>query len=287
MLGPKGLQPSVFEGGLDDLESFQAWAEEIKTYLSQSNPALHEVLGQTAASKQPIDEEGLVKASQDVLKENHRALRVLQAKIARSGMTEQELTAAGALNEEAPPEADQKTEFDFKLELDKNKLQVQSEGRQLGYLLVQKTKGETQLQARRWIQSTNGWEAWRQLNLLHTTSKRSTHFKLLSSLMSPSFDTQPASFLQQFNAWKDLPDFIKLTAVVNGLKGNVRHYVLLQLDGGSSFHALDSLVQKYVNNTYVQTESSLNRVCDKAWRDKNQAKDQRGKSSKEGERQEA
>ena len=28
MLGPKGLQPSVFEGGLDDLESFQAWAEE-------------------------------------------------------------------------------------------------------------------------------------------------------------------------------------------------------------------------------------------------------------------
>ena len=28
MLGPKGLQPSIFEGGLDDLESFQAWAED-------------------------------------------------------------------------------------------------------------------------------------------------------------------------------------------------------------------------------------------------------------------
>ena len=84
MLGPKGLQPSVFEGGLDDLESFQAWAEEIKTYLSQANPALYDVLGQTAASKVQIDEDGLVKASQDVLKENHRALRVLQAKIRSS-----------------------------------------------------------------------------------------------------------------------------------------------------------------------------------------------------------
>ena len=206
-------------------------------------------------------------------------------------MTEQQLAAAGALNEEAPPEADQQTEFDWKLELDRNKLQVQNEGRQLGYLLVQKTKGETQLQVRRWIQSTNGWEAWRQLNLLHSTSKRSTHFKLLSSLMSPSFDAQPASFLQQFNAWKEqvvryqqlsgenLPDFIKLTAVVNGLKGQVRHHVLMQLDGGSSFGDLDSLLQKYFNNTYVQSESSLNSVWDKAWRD-NQAKEQKGKNSK-------
>ena len=68
---PKRSPAVHFEGGLDDLESFQAWDEEIKTYLSQPNPALHEVLGQTAASKQPIDEEGLVKASQDVLKEKH------------------------------------------------------------------------------------------------------------------------------------------------------------------------------------------------------------------------
>ena len=99
MLGPKGLQPSTFEGGLDDLESFQAWAEEIKTFMSQANPPLYEVLGQTAASKVPIEEEELVKASQDVLKETHRALRVLQAKIARAGMTEQQLADAGALNE--------------------------------------------------------------------------------------------------------------------------------------------------------------------------------------------
>ena len=237
----------------------------------------------------------MVKASQDVLREGHRALRVLQAKIARANMTPQQLEAAGALNEEVPPQADQQTEFDWKLELDRNTLQVQNlnEGRQLGYLLVQKTKGETQLQLRRWIQSTSGWEAWRQLNLLHSTSKRSTHFKLLSSLMNPSFDTQPASFLQQFNAWKEqvaryqklsgenLPDFIKLTAVVNGLKGQVRHHVLMQLDGGSSFGDLDSLLQKYFNNTYVQSESSLNSVWDKAWRD-NQAN--KGKSKGKGKK---
>ena len=293
MLGPKGIQPSVFEGGLDDLESFQAWTEEIKTYLSQTNPALYEVLGETAASKQPIVEDELVKASQDVLREQHKALRLLQANIARANLSEEEALAQEPIDEENPPEADQRTEYDFKLELDRNKLQVKNEGRQLGYLLVQKTKGETQLQVRRWIQSTNGWEAWRQLNLLHTTSKRSTHFKLLSSLMNPSFDTQPASFLQQFNAWKEqvvryqqlsgdfLPDFIKLTAVVNGLKGSARHYVLLYLDNDSSFSDLDSLLQKYFNNTYVQSENSLNSVWDKAWRDKNQAKGKgKGKEGK-------
>ena len=69
---------------------------------------------------------------------------------------------------------------------------------------------------------------------------------------------------------ENLPDFIKLTAVVNGLKGQVRHHVLMQLDGGSSFGDLDSLLQKYFNNTYVQSDSSLNSVWDKAWRD-NQA----------------
>ena len=128
--------------------------------------------------------------------------------------------------------------------------------------------------------------------MLYTTSKRSTHFKLRSSLMNPNFDTQPASFLQQFNVWKEqvvryqqlsgenLPDFIKLIAAVNGLKSNVRHYVLLQLDGDSSFGDLDSLLGKYFNNTYVQSESSLNSVWDKPWRDKQKGKKQR-------ERQEA
>ena len=30
-----GIQPSTFNGGLDDLESFQAWGHEIKAYLAQ------------------------------------------------------------------------------------------------------------------------------------------------------------------------------------------------------------------------------------------------------------
>ena len=85
MLGPKGLQPSTFEGGLDDLESFQAWAEEIKTFMSQANPPLYEVLGQTAASKVPIDEEGLVKASQDVLRENPSSFACASSKDSSRG----------------------------------------------------------------------------------------------------------------------------------------------------------------------------------------------------------
>ena len=182
---------------------------------------------------------------------------MLQAKIARTNAanTFEEDGELPPIDEANPPEADERTEYDFKLELEHNQLQVKNEGRQLGYLLVQKTKGEV----RRWLQSSNGWEAWRQLHLLYTTSKRSTHFKLLSSLMNPSFDTQPASFLQQFNAWKEqvvryqqlsgenLSGFIKLTAVVNGLKGNVRHYVLLQLDDDSTFGDLGSLLGKHFN----------------------------------------
>ena len=61
VLSQRGIQPSTFEGGLDDLEGFQAWAEEIKTYLSQADPALYEVLEHTASSKIPIEEEGMIK----------------------------------------------------------------------------------------------------------------------------------------------------------------------------------------------------------------------------------
>ena len=292
MLGHQGIQPSTFDGGLDDLEGFQAWAEKIKTYLSQSDPALHEVLEQTASSKQPIEEESMIKTSQDIMKDRHKTLRVLQTKTARASLSEEESQQLPPLDEANPPEADQRTERDFKLELDCNQLQVKHDGRQLGYLLVHQTKGEAQLQVKKWVQFSNGWEAWRQLNLLYTTSKRSIHFKLLTNLMNPSFDNQPSSFLQQFNAWKEqvvryqqlsgeqVPDFIKLTAVVNGLKGNVRHFVLLHLDSDSSFDDLDSLLGKYVNNTYALSELSLNSVWDKAWRDKQKEKEQR-------ERQEA
>ena len=97
--------------------------------------------------------------------------------------------------------------------------------------------------------------------------------------MNTNFDTQPASFLQQFNAWKEqvvryqqlsgeqLPDFIKLIAVVNGLKGSVRNLVLLNLDSDSSFGDLDSLLARYVD-IHDQHESSLNSLCDRACRDK-------------------
>ena len=158
MLNQRGIQPSTFDGGLDDLESFQAWAEEIKTYLSQADPAVYEVLEHTASSKQPIDEENMIKTSQDIMKDKHKALRVLQAKIARTN-TANTLEEDGELppvDEEHPPEADERTEYDFKLELERNQLQVKNEGRQLG----QKTKGEAQLHVRRWLQSSNGWEAF-------------------------------------------------------------------------------------------------------------------------------
>ena len=166
MLNQRGIQPSTFdEGGLDDLEGFQAWAEEIKTYLSQSDPALYEVLEQTATSKQPIEEESMIKASHDIMKDKHKALRVFQAKITRASLARsfEEDGQLPPIDEEAPPEADERAEYDFKLELERNQLQVKSEGRQLGHLLVQKTKGEAQLQVRRWLQSSNSWEAWRQL----------------------------------------------------------------------------------------------------------------------------
>ena len=125
---------------MDDLEGFQAWAEEIKTYLSQADPAQYEVFEHTVSSKVPIDEESMIKASQDIMRDKHKALRVLQARIARANApTLEEETLS--IDEEDPPEADERTEYEFKLELERNQLQVNNEGRQLGYLLVQKTKG--------------------------------------------------------------------------------------------------------------------------------------------------
>ena len=96
--------------------------------------------------------------------------------------------------------------------------------------------------------------------------------------MNTSFDIQPASFLQQFHAWKEqvvryqqlvgdqLSDFIKLLAVVNGLKGSVRNLVLLHLDSDSSFGDLDNLLAKCVD--IDQHESSLDNLCARACRDK-------------------
>ena len=128
--------------------------------------------------------------------------------------------------------------------------------------------------------------------MLFTDSKRSHHFKLLQSLMTPSFDSEPASFLRQYDAWKEqvvrhqqlsgdqIPDFIQLSAVVNGLKSDVSHYVRLCLASDSSFSDLDVLLRKYFNNAFVTTEVSLNAVWDKAWRDKQQGGKENGGKSK-------
>ena len=69
-------------------------------------------------------------------------------------------------------------------------------GRQLGCLLVQRTQGETQQLATQWLSATNGWEAWRQLNLSFLS-------RFLNSLLRTSQDDQPASFLQHDLAWKE------------------------------------------------------------------------------------
>ena len=182
----KGIQPPIFNGGVDDLESFQAWAEGIKTIMSRANPSLYEVLGEIVSSKQPIEKGDNLQVFQNIMRKKQRTLRVLQANKERANFTEEKAHQLQPVDE--PTEAD--------------KLQLEHEGRQLGCLLVEKTKGETQLQVSRWLSATNSWEAWRQLNLQHT-SKKSIHFELPTSIMNTNFDDQPASCLQQFNAWKE------------------------------------------------------------------------------------
>ena len=95
--------------------------------------------------------------------------------------------------------------------------------------------------------------------------------------MNTNFDDQPASCFQQFNVWKEqvvryqhfsgqeLPDFIKLSAVMNGLKGNVKSFMLLNLDIDNSFGDLDNLLARY--SMHDQHESSFNSLHDIARRD--------------------
>ena len=176
MLNQRGSsRHPTFKGGLDDLEGFQAWAEEIKTYLLQSDPALYEVLEQTASSKQPIEEESMIKTSQDIMKDKHKALRVLQAKIARASLASsfEEDAQLPPIDEEAPPEADERTEYDFKLELERNQLQVKNEGRQLGYLLVQKTGGGPASSQK--MASINQWLGSLEATQLAVRNKQEEH----------------------------------------------------------------------------------------------------------------
>ena len=66
---------------------------------------------------------------------------------------------------------------------------------------------------------------------------------------------------------EQLPDIVKLSVVVNGFKGSVKDFVLLNLDGDSSFGDLDTLLAIYVS-MHVQHESSLDGLWDRACRDK-------------------
>ena len=150
----QGFQPLDFSGGLVDIECFLAWSERIKLDMSKSNPLLYEVLGRLASSKHPI-------AGGESFQTESAEASFLQ------GMSHQH---SGADKEKEARE-----------------LQISSEGRQLGCLLVQRTKGETQLKVTKWLVATNGWEAWRQLNLSFLS-------RLLNSLLHTSFD-EYTSFL--------------------------------------------------------------------------------------------
>ena len=75
---------------VDDLESFQACLEEIKTDISREYPYLYEVLGgELASSEQPIEEGDIFRASQNIMKEKQRALRALQGEEQRTNFTEE------------------------------------------------------------------------------------------------------------------------------------------------------------------------------------------------------
>ena len=210
---PGGIQP-LLHSGSDDLESFLAWSEQIKLDMSVTNPLPYHVLGNLAFSKHAIA--GQTKAGQASFSE--------QKSHQHSG-------------EDRAREA--------------KELQIRSEGRQLGCLLVQRTQGETQLRVTKWLAATNGWEAWRQVNLTFLS-------KLLDSLLRMSFDESPASCLQQLSAWKErvvlyqklsgeqLPESIMMSVVMSGLTEKARHLLLLHLDGDSSFGDLEHLMATHL-----------------------------------------
>ena len=68
----KGIQSA--NGGVDDLERFQAWAEGIKTIMSRANPYLYEVLGEIVSSQQPIGGGDILQTSQNIMRKNREHL---------------------------------------------------------------------------------------------------------------------------------------------------------------------------------------------------------------------
>ena len=71
----------------------------------------------------------------------------------------------------------------------------------------------------------------------------------------------------QQRSGQELPDLIKLSAVMNALKGSVRTCVLPNLHDDSSFEDLDNLLARYVD-IHDRRESSLDSVQDIARKDK-------------------
>ena len=125
----QGTQASL-HGDLNDLESFQACREEIRTYMSLVNPSLYEVLGKVASSMQPVREGDILRVSKRNLTKAHGALRALQAKMKHASFKEDET------HQSSIDEYSQQKQTSFK---------TRKAERQLGCLLVMKTKGETQL----------------------------------------------------------------------------------------------------------------------------------------------
>ena len=132
----RGIRPLI-HSGLDDLESFLAWSEQIKLEMSVTNPLLYRVLGNLAFSRHAIAGGDSLGQASFLEQKSHQNSGEDRAKEARE-------------------------------------LQISNEGRQLGRLLVQRTKGDTQLQVTKWLSATNGWGSREatQLELpLQTSSK--------------------------------------------------------------------------------------------------------------------
>ena len=73
--------------------------------------------------------------------------------------------------------------------------------------------------------------------------------------------------INQEHSGQQLPDFIKLSAAMNGLKGSVRTFALPNLHDDSSFEDLDNLLARYVDMR-DRHESSLDSLQDIARKDK-------------------
>ena len=89
-----GILP-LNNGGMDDLESFQACLEEIKRDMSQGDPSISVVLGEIVSSTQPIAEGDIFQIFQSILNERQK-IRVLPAEKVRTKFLEKKGSSASA-----------------------------------------------------------------------------------------------------------------------------------------------------------------------------------------------